>query len=479
MQSKKTSNDLSSTAQENINKSHLSHSQYTISFLNEALRINMLNVEEVYDIQSKLMVILKRLIGYYTKGKSSSVSSDTAEGIFASILYAVDAYMVQFDDPKRAVTFLKTTKVSSIYEKGLGLVRQCFKDTEKLYRNINNNKLDVAVEAYNVTIEESIPVFLRKYGITFDAQNTMASIDYPLTIDDIRIQGVFYIKQYLTRLKVETEFCRLFNQEELQIILINYGKICRFDYRIELFNIFRLIFNNAVFSVLSGGNANQLRISEDQYKQLYNLFTQSNDSQINSIIYRAIDQLGKGLNISETYLRDYMEHCGVDLIQMIINAVNHNNLQTLIIMDREWKSKFIVTTFKESDRMSDNRFRLLIEEIMGCDKTEGKVVMIRENFHSLHDYIDMLQTNCLLTNEYGVLFNTFGDIELAILTKMVFYEELRDDTVNLSSAVMKEKEAESEWKVQFIEFITNMNTERKNAIEKFVYDIDYEEISFY
>ena len=44
----------------------------------------------------------------------------------------------------------------------------------------------------------------------------MASIDYPLAIDDMTIQGVYYLKQYLTYLKIETEFCQMFNQDDLR-----------------------------------------------------------------------------------------------------------------------------------------------------------------------------------------------------------------------------------------------------------------------
>lgn len=52
-------------------------------------------------------------------------------------------------------------------------------------------KLDVPVDAYQMTIDESLPVFMKHYDIIFEAQNTMASIDYPLAIDDIQLQGVF------------------------------------------------------------------------------------------------------------------------------------------------------------------------------------------------------------------------------------------------------------------------------------------------
>jgi hypothetical protein len=51
-----------------------------------------------------------------------------------------------------------------------------------------------------------LPIFLKKYNILFEAHNTMASIDYPLAVDDMSLQGVFYIRQYLERLHIESQF---------------------------------------------------------------------------------------------------------------------------------------------------------------------------------------------------------------------------------------------------------------------------------
>ncbi|MEC0698030.1 DUF6179 domain-containing protein [Bacillus haynesii] len=81
------------------------------------------------------------------------------------------------------------------------------------------------------------------------------------------------IKQYLERLLIETRFCQFFNHHDLMYVLTNFGRICRFNYRIELFNIFELMINNAVFSLLSGGEANQVRISEVQYDRLSRLLS--------------------------------------------------------------------------------------------------------------------------------------------------------------------------------------------------------------
>lgn len=479
MESKKRTNDHSLVTQRKMNQARLLQNQYTISILNEGLRVGLLNSEEVQGTQRQLMSILEKLIRRYTQGESSSVTSETAVSILTSILYAVDAYLYHLDDSDKAIDVLKKGNIASVYEQGVDLIRQCLEETKQLYKELNNNKLDVAVEAYNLTIDESIPVFLKKYGIIFDAHNTMASIDYPLAIDNMSIQGVYYLRQYLTHLKMETKFCLLFDKDDLQHLLVSYGRICGFDYRIELFNIFELVFNNAIFSILSGGLASQIKISINQYEQLNDLFHKLNDSQIQTIILKAVDRLQDHFNIIDPQMDDYLNQCGMNLVQRVQSVVKHNRLDTVVIVGKELTSKSIVTAFKASDRMSDNRFRSLVEKITNYEKTVDKVNLIRNNFHSLPDYIDMLNSDYLLADEYKELFKTFGDVELAILAKIVFYEELRDNSTDLSSLYVGEKKYENEWQNYFIDFIQSIDIDRKDIIEKYVNDIDYEEISFY
>ena len=466
-------------AQGKIKQSRLSKNLYTISLLNEGLYAGILNSQEVHQIQSEFMSILKDLIKRYTQGKSSSVASDTAESILASILYATDANLRRFDHPEQAVDYLKTVDTRKIYGEGIDVIRQCFDETKRLYREVKSNKLDVAVEAYHATIDEALPVFLKKYGIIFDAHNTMASIDYPLAIDDMQMEGVFYIRQYMERLKMETHFCRLFSQHNLQELLVHFGKICGFDYRIELFNIFELTLNNAVFSVLSGGEADQVRIAPGQFAYLTQLFTHLNATQIRKLLHEATDQLQAGLTISDPRLIDYMHQCIHKLVQRVINASEHNSLQTVIIKEKEEKRTPRVVSLEKADRMTDSHFRLLIEKIMACEKTQEKVNLIQENVHSLADYVDVLNAHCLFGNEFKILFKTMGDIELAILAKKVFYEELRGNSVDFSSLVFQEKTPESEWEMHYMEFLQSLNQDRITVIEECIHDIDYEEITFY
>ncbi|MNC01273.1 hypothetical protein D3C76_234200 [compost metagenome] len=306
-----------------IRRSRLQRSQYTVSLMNEGLRTRLLTTGEAVHIQNGFMLILQELIHKYTRGKSTSVTTETAESLLISIMYAADAYLLGLGEPEQAMMSLQMMGVREIYEIGVEKVTQCFEETKQLYKEIIANKLEVPVDAYNMTIDESLPVFLRKYGVLFEPHNTMASIDYPLALDDMRLQGVFYIRQYLERLKMENGFCALFDQAELLSLLACYGKECRFNYRIELFNIFELVLNNAVFSVLSGGMPDDLRISGSQFKRLEEQFMNLTAPQIRSVISGAVGRLQQELPVHPG-LKEYMNRCQEVLVQRVANAVCAN-----------------------------------------------------------------------------------------------------------------------------------------------------------
>lgn len=460
-----------------IKKSRLKRNQYTLSLLNEGLQVGMLNSQEVYKIQSGLMMLLKDVIRKYTRGESSSVSTEIAENLMASILYAVDAYAFSFEQPESAITDLKTFGIKEGYEKGVNLLNQFFAETKRLYKEIRRSRLDVPVDAYNMTIDEALPLFISKYGIIFDAHHTMASIDYPLAVDDMRLQGIYYIRRYMEHLQTETRFCQSFNGQDLLELLINFGRVCRFDYRIELYNIFELVLSQSAFSILAGGDADQVKISDHQFHRLKQVFTRLNEGQIHSALHEAIDRLQREFN-TDPPLTNYIDQCRDHLIQRTIHAAKHNSLEAVIITEKEEKPKPMMLRLHPADRMSDVRLRQLVEEVMRCEDPEGQVQLIRDNFFSLHDYLDLLDSNCLYGDEYQALYKTFDDMELAIFAKIIFYEELRSDPLDFERIVSGGKETDSNWKVHYLLFLQTLNKDRITSIENYISAIDYEEIKF-
>lgn len=462
-----------------INRSNLKQNQYTVSLLNEALRTKLLNPQEVNNIQVQIMLILKDLIMQYTRGESSSVTTDTAESLLFSILYCMDAYTLSCNSPEEAIEHLQTMHIKNIYRKGIERVVQWLEETKGLYKEIRKNKLNVQLESYNLTISEAIPLFLQKYNVIFYSHHTMASIDYPLVFDDMSIQGVLYIKRYLEHFKIETEFCRHFSIQDINKILSGFGKMIRMDYKIELINIFELVFNNAVFSVLSGSTANELMISKYQFDLLNEKLKSLSPAEISLTIGRAIERVINILNIHEPDIVDYIHRYKTIFAERVIHAAKNDSLSSIIITEKEEKIKENILLLEDGEGMRDDDFKSVVKKLMKLTRTADKINLIKSSISSLQDFIDILNADCLFRNEFETLFTALGDIELAILARIVFYEELRDNFISLSSVISQEKARETEWQMYYIEFIQKLSKERIQFIENRFKAIEYEEIKFY
>jgi hypothetical protein len=451
-----------------IDPSRLSKTQYTLSLLNEGRRAGLLNDSETDGIRNRLQSVWHNLIRRYTREESSSVAVETAESILASALYALDAYLLSLGDHDQAIACLKNGDIATLHAQGVERVHQIFRETKRLHEEIRRRKLDVPVEAYNLTIEESLPVFLKKYDIVFDAHNTMASIDYPLAVDDMRLQGVFYMKQYLKHLKLENEFCFRFEREDLLRLLQRFGSVCRFDYRIELFNIFELVLQHALFFVMSGGEAHRVTLTVSQFERLERMFVHADASEVDALFRQAMQRLKRDLRIGDPGLSDYMDRCRKALVRRIVHAAEHRHLQAVILTDTEEQIQPAALIFHAGDGMSDVRLRQLLDEIACAETKEEKVRLIRSHFASLHDYLDMLESGCLYGDEYEALYASFGDTELAILAKIVFCEELRGGDMELQTIVSRKNDAESEWTNRLIGFLKGLSAQRIKEIERLI-----------
>ncbi|WP_236035290.1 DUF6179 domain-containing protein [Clostridium sp. HV4-5-A1G] len=200
-------------------------------------------------MEGDIMSIFQNLIVKYTRGKGSSIKEDTAFRILGSIYYAVNACVQNQQDSSRSFLISKGN-ILEIYKKGIEILKETFCQCEKLYEEIKENRLRVPVKMYNDTIDAALPDFFKNYDIIFGAQDTYSSMDYPLVFDDMNIKGIFYIKQYLEKLKVETEFCNFFKESSILEILKGYGEKYKIDISQSPISVFQILIEQCAFLTL-------------------------------------------------------------------------------------------------------------------------------------------------------------------------------------------------------------------------------------
>jgi len=202
-----------------------------------------LSPEEIVPLQSRMMQILSEEILYYTNGKSSSVSTETAQNLLESMLYCITAYLDTLPDPSAA---LQTRDLGELYQNGLELVKRYVEECKVLLEEVKATRVQTDLIAYNTTIDIDIDQLLHCYNPRFEAQNTTplsttAFIEYPLSKDDMSITGIIYIKNYLTQLKLENQFCAKYSKNYIRSLLFTHGAKHHLDYREMLVNIPEII----------------------------------------------------------------------------------------------------------------------------------------------------------------------------------------------------------------------------------------------
>jgi hypothetical protein len=455
-----------------IHRANLNKYRFTVSLLHEGFRVGLMDEPVMNRIQIEIAAILKSLIMRYTKGESSSVRIETAEMLMNSIYYAIDAYTSSFNDPEKAIACLKTESIVKIYEKGLRLVIFCVTDTKMLYREIKQKKLDVPLEVYNTSIDKALPGFFTDYSAVFNAQDTTCSLDYPLMFDDMNRQGVYYMRNYLENLAIETAFCRLFEKEDIIKVLANYGRIYRINYQKAPINIFEILINNAFFAVLSGNHGSRMDISLSQADVVRSRFSNRELSEIELLADEAFEKVIDDLRISQPKMLNYLRRYKLLFYPRLFNAIENNSLLNLIITSIDEKPEARGITFQTGIKMDDNSFSMLIQSIMVKPNIAEKIELIISNVQSVADFIDLLQADCLYGNEFFQLFSAIGDMELAVLGKMVFFEDQRDENLKFSSCDLSIKKFEMEWQTQYGRFIQSLSAERIETIERLMNDVD-------
>jgi hypothetical protein len=433
--------------------------------MNAALRARRLSQEEAGGFQIQVMDILRDLILRYTNGTSTSVKVDVAEDILNSLYYCIDAGLQSLNDNEAALELIRRGSAGKVYKEGLARVTACFQESRDIYLKLRKSKLNVGLEAYDLTIDEGLGIFFEKYGPVFHAHNAISSIDYPLLFDDMSIKGVFYMKAYMETLLMENSFCRLFPEQDIRSILASLGRIYRIDYTKTLTNIFEIVLNGALFSVLSGPGPITLKMTEIKYRMLESKLGAAGDHELGLMVDEGIRQVINDLKLKDESLIDYILKYRSMVKARLASALETDSLRKLVLLEEGLSLYKDEQIFIDGERMGNMSFRKLAERLSRELDPGVKVNMIRSEVHSLEDFIDILEGSCFFGDEYFCLFSRLSRQELALLAAVVFSDEMRDGPMDINMALDLETEMEVEWQNLFVEFLNTLKAQELESIQ--------------
>lgn len=459
-----------------ISKEELDPHQYVFSLLKAGMAKGLISQQAVRGIQVQLLDVLKELIAGYTQGKSSSIGIDKAESIMTSVIYVIDAYVAGVGSPEEGLSCLNQETMSELHRRGLKRVRHWLEESRRLYEQIMAHKLNVSLDTYHDTLA-SLPGYFHTYDLIYAAHDVTADMDYPLVFDDMKRRGIFYIKRYLETLAIETEFCSRFSREEVEKTLMDYGRKYRIDYVKTPLNLFEILINNALASGILGKRAEVLRITALQYEIVKELACRLEPAGLSGLIEQAKENMVENLEISGQELLEYIDDYQEVFRQRLSGAVEHGNLDYLIIPDQDQHSSEMGYLIKSEEEMSGEHFHALIKRIRQASGGEAKADIIHSGIASFRDFRDVLSGDWLYAHEFAAVFKPLGDMELALLGQIVWEEDLRNGPVILSARLFQDTEkaverelpdTEAEWKLSYVEFLKSLDQDRLQAIERLI-----------
>lgn len=311
-----------------IKREKLEERNYFKTLIEEAYFNQMLTDDDMINLQVQLLQLLDERIYQYNGKDSSSIRKEIVEEISDSNHYTIGIYLKTFKKPDEAIKILKERGLKTAYQEGRKKIDKMLNIIRVMYIKVKQTKLNIENDTYNDTIIGGIQGFLKIYNPDFKAQDMKITADYPLYNNLIgKLDGVEFIKEYLSSLYLENLFCKKFSEEKIKHLLYEYSH----DYQELIINIFEIILLETIACKLVKRNIHDLTISTSELNEIYERFENKEETDIKNAIIKAYQDIIYEIQLDNQEYQKYIERNLDGIIEMIKNATKQKTLDKLFI----------------------------------------------------------------------------------------------------------------------------------------------------
>ena len=298
------------------------------------------------------------------------------------------------------------------------------------------------------------------------------SVDYPLIFGDSNLTGIYYIKDYLETLELENKFCNHFEKGEIENLLDINAKIYKLDYRDLLTNIFEIVINNTILSIIVDDEFDDFYLFKEEIKYLKSNLNLSN---VNEKVSNAVKKMIEELKIYDEKEIQYIDSYKNRFINELKSAIRGNCIENLAVTCDDYLKHSLnqETLILKENKLNDEDFRNILNEIEEEHDINKKIEIIKEEINSFEDFCDVLKCDCFYKEEYTILFDSLSQIELALLGKSIFYEEIDIDKFNLLNQIFKDENYNYLWQEEYVEYMKNQEIQKISKIQKEIKKLQY------
>ena len=253
------------------------------------------------------------------------------EDISNSNIYTISIYLKSFRNPDEAIKSIKEQGLEIAYKEGRKKIDKMLNIIRLMYIKVKQNKLNIENATYNDTIIGGIQGFLKIYNPDFKAQDMKITADYPLYNNLIgKLEGVEFIKEYLSSIYLENLFCKKFSEEKIKYLLYGYSQ----DYKELIINIFEIVLLEVIACKLVKRDVQDLSISIAELNEIYLMLENKDKSEIENIINLVYKEICNELILDNEELQRYIKKNLSSVVEIITNAVKQKTLDKVFIQQK-------------------------------------------------------------------------------------------------------------------------------------------------
>ena len=314
-----------------IKREKLDERNYFKTLIEAAFEEQMIIEDDIVNFQMQILQLMDEIVYKYNGVDSSSIRKEIMEDISNSNIYTISIYLKSFRNPDEAIKSIKEQGLEIAYQEGRKKIDKMLNIIRLMYIKVKQNKLNIENATYNDTIIGGIQGFLKIYNPDFKAQDMKITADYPLYNNLIgKLEGVEFIKEYLSSIYLENLFCKKFSEEKIKYLLYGYSH----DYKELIINIFEIVLLEVIACKLVKRDIQDLSISIAEVNEIYLMLENKDKSEIENIINLVYKEICNELILDNEELQRYIKKNLSSVVEIITNAVKQKTLDKVFIQQK-------------------------------------------------------------------------------------------------------------------------------------------------
>lgn len=394
-----------------IDPLQLNEENYFQSLLADAYRKDLLSRSDIERLHADCLHLLAYQAERYNAGDSSSIRIEKAQDIMISLLFTIGLWLKTYPNPDDAVIALQSESIQELYQKGRKRIDAMIAATKIIHAKLLKQLMDTPNVYYSATLREGILGFFKLYDPDYGAQEIHITADYPLCNSFTKLAGIEFIKTYVEAAYYENQFCCYFSADDIHHLLSGYAE----DYKELLINMYEPVLTAAIGCIITGADVYRLGIIQKDVQILHQRFTGQSKKEITAIISEAAIKLNHHFHFPQKLMR-YMQN-SLPLIADQIEVALRESLLDRIFLLPSYPQNNPTIIFSFGNKMDDEHYRKVVEEIGQCRFSQDKIAIIKEYIHSLADLEDILLDADLAEKEIQNILHQLSLPEIAALSK--------------------------------------------------------------